>query len=71
MEQIVKVVGEHPGLTTGQVKEKVTGGTDYVNKAYNYVVGQAKIIAQQVGNSTTKIHYLPSHPAVSDRLEAL
>ena len=71
MEQIVKVVGEHPGLTTGQVKQKVSGGTDYVNKAYNYVVGQAKIIAQQVGNSTTKIHYLPSHPAVSDRLEAL
>jgi hypothetical protein len=64
-------VANEPGLTTGQVKEKVTGGTDYVNKAYNYVVAQGKIVAKQVGNSTTKIHYLPSHPAVSDRLEAL
>jgi hypothetical protein len=71
MEQIVKVVGEHPGLTTGQVKEKVTGGTDYVNKAYNYVVAQGKIVAKQVGNTNTKIHYSPEHPAVSDRLEAL
>jgi hypothetical protein len=71
MEQIVKVVAEHPGLTTGQVKEKVSGGTDYINKAYNYTVGQGKIIAKQVGNSTTKIHYSPDHPAVSDRLEAL
>jgi len=71
MLQIVEVVANEPGLTTGQVKEKVTGGTDYVNKAYNYVVAQGKIVAKQVGNTNTKIHYSPEHPAVSDRLEAL
>ena len=69
MLQIISLVESEPGLTTGQVKEKVSGGTDYINKAYNYTVAQGKIIAKQVGNSSTKIHYAPTHPAVSDSLE--
>jgi len=71
MEQIVELVTAEPGLTTGQVKEKVTGMTDYINKAYGYVVGQGKIIAQSVGKGSMKLHYLPNHPAVSDRLEVV
>ena len=71
MTQIVKLVADEPGLTTGQVKKKVTGMTDYIEKAYNYVVAQGQIVAQSVGKGSMKLHYLPSHPAVSDRLEAL
>ena len=71
MNQIIEIVRNEPGLTTGEVKDRVSGGTDGINKAYTYTVGQGKIVAKKVGNSSTKIHYLPDHPAIANHLEVV
>ena len=69
MNQIVEVVRQQPGMTTTEVKDKVSGGTDGINKAYNYTVAQGKIVAKRVGNSSAKMHYTPEHPAISGHLD--
>lgn len=63
MAQIVKLTTAHPGILTKDLKEKLTGGTDYKEKAYKYCVQQGKIIAKQVGTTSLKQHYEPSHPS--------
>jgi hypothetical protein len=62
MNQIVEIVQLNPGITTGDLKKKLGKSTDYREKAYKYVVDAGKIVAKQVGNTSTKQHYDPSHP---------
>jgi hypothetical protein len=66
MAQIVKLTTANPGILTKDLKEKLTGGTDYKEKAYKYCVQQGKIIAKQVGTTSLKMHYEPSHPSAID-----
>lgn len=66
MTQIVKLTTANPGILTKDLKEKLTGGTDYKEKAYKYCVQQGKIIAKQVGTTSLKQHYEPSHPSAVD-----
>jgi hypothetical protein len=63
MTQIVQLVTANPGILTKDLKEKLKGGTDYKEKAYKYVVQQGKIVAKQVGTTSLKMHYEPSHPS--------
>jgi hypothetical protein len=62
----VQLVTANPGILTKDLKEKLTGGTDYKEKAYKYCVQQGKIIAKQVGTTSLKQHYEPSHPSAFD-----
>ena len=62
MKQIVDLVKDNPGITTGDLKKKLGKSTEYREKAYKYVVDAGQIIAKQVGNTSTKQHYDPSHP---------
>ena len=62
MNQIVEIVQLNPGITTGDLKKKLGKSTEYREKAYKYVVDAGKIVAKQVGNTSTKQHYDPSHP---------
>lgn len=66
MNDIVEIVRQNPGITTGELKGKLGKGTDYKEKAYKYCVEGGKIVAKQVGNTTTKQHYDPSHPFAID-----
>jgi hypothetical protein len=62
MNQIVEIVQLNPGITTGDLKKRLGKSTEYREKAYKYVVDAGKIVAKQVGNTSTKQHYDPSHP---------
>ena len=66
MNQIVEIVQLNPGITTGDLKKKLGKSTEYREKAYKYVVDAGKIVAKQVGNTSTKQHYDPSHPFAID-----
>jgi len=66
MTQIVEIVQLNPGITTGDLKKKLGKSTEYREKAYKYVVDAGKIVAKQVGNTSTKQHYDPSHPFAID-----
>jgi len=67
MKQIVEVVAENPGILTKELKSKVSGSTDYKEKAYKYCVDSGKIIAKLVGTTSMKMHYDPSHPSAFDQ----
>jgi len=66
MTQIVEIVQLNPGITTGDLKKRLGKSTEYREKAYKYVVDAGKIVAKQVGNTSTKQHYDPSHPFAID-----
>jgi hypothetical protein len=66
MNQIVEIVQLNPGITTGDLKKRLGKSTEYREKAYKYVVDAGKIVAKQVGNTSTKQHYDPSHPFAID-----
>lgn len=66
MKQIVDVVTENPGILTKELKGKVSGSTDYKEKAYKYCVDSGKIVAKLVGTTSMKMHYEPSHVSAFD-----
>ena len=69
MDAMVKVATENPGILTKALKDQVSGGSDYKEKAYKFCIQSGKIMAKQVGTTSMKMHYEPTHPsAIEDKL---